>query len=354
MSLLLVAGSGASVAGDSSHVSLFNCDWQIEPTVVRTYDVAKALERIAAVEPEEHGRADRSLYWAAVRIVKGSTGRSRELANDRKWEQEHLTLDGLRLRVVAPPQVQAELATNLRAWELAGLSQISVEVGLIFREDAHAAKIFVGANNRMVVISDQQALNLTHEPKGAWATMSFPRLTTFSGQQATFVIPVSLTALGLLTERLDTKDETTRRGQLKVSWRAIENQNLTRIRLQGNVEVVEADIGTSAKSDSLTSGNRPTAGKHPGTNGKQRERSRRFSFNAELPDDQATVPVRIPTADAKQSFCVLLSATARHSTPSAGNGWASPSREAAGRSPTLIYSISTENPDWTKVEFPGS
>ncbi len=300
LSLLLVAGSGAAVLGDSSYgVSVLRCDWQIEPIVTRGYDVAKAVERIAAVDPKEQGRADQSLYRVAVLIVKGSTGRFQELANDPKWEQEHLKLDGFRLTVVAPPQVQAELAGNIRAWELAGLSQISVEVGLIFREDARESKMFLDTDNRMVVISDQQALDLTKEPLGKLSRMYSPRVTTFSGQQATFVCPVNLSALGLANKAPDAKDsgETASRGQLKVTWRAIENHDLTKIRLEGTVRVGAADSGNHSKLDA-----------HPGGDGQTRERWRQFGFNAELADSQATLPVRIPTGDAKRSFFVLLSA----------------------------------------------
>lgn len=71
---LLVAALRVPLAGDSSFgVAVFNCDWQIEPSVIRTYDVGKAIERIAAVEPHEKTRAGRLLYWTAVSIIKGST-----------------------------------------------------------------------------------------------------------------------------------------------------------------------------------------------------------------------------------------------------------------------------------------
>ncbi|HEV7999668.1 MAG TPA: hypothetical protein VGP63_07300 [Planctomycetaceae bacterium] len=307
---ILVACLRVPLAGDSSFgVAGFKCDWQAEPTVTRTYDVAKAIERIAAVEPKEKARADLSLYWVAVHIIKGSTGRYGELTNDRKWEKEHLTLDGGRLTVLAPLKAQAELARNIRAWEQAGLSQISVGARLIFGRDPES-KMFLGMDNRMVVISDQQALDLTKATESNVSMIDSPRVTTFSGQQITFVYPSSgRSALEPANKGLDAKTsrETIPGDEIKLTWRAIENRDLTRIRLEGSLEVGAADAVTSATSKPPTSGNPPTPGGHPDVNGHRRERQQ-LSFGADLPDGQAMLPVRIPTRDGKRCFYVLLTA----------------------------------------------
>jgi hypothetical protein len=307
---ILVAGLRVPLAGDSSFgVALFKCDWQNEPTVIRTYDVGKAIERIAVVEPKEKTRAGLLLYWTAVSIIKGSTGRYGELASDQKWEKDHLTLDGVRLTVLAPLKVQAELASNIRAWEQAGLAQISVGARLIFQEGDPASKMFLGMDNRMVVISDQQALDLTKATEGNVSTIDSPRVTIFSGQQATFVCPLGRSALGPANKAVDAKEsrETIPGDEIKLTWRAIENRDLTRIRLEGSLEVGAADAAPSATTTSPASSNSPTPGGHPEVNGHQRERQQ-LSFRADLPDGQAMIPVRIPARDGKRCFYVLLTA----------------------------------------------
>ncbi|HET6327339.1 MAG TPA: hypothetical protein VFG04_21840 [Planctomycetaceae bacterium] len=302
---LLVAALRVPLAGDSSFgVAVFNCDWQIEPSVIRTYDVGKAIERIAAVEPPEKTRAGRLLYWTAVSLIKGSTARYAELANDRKWDKDHLTLEGVRLTVLAPLKVQAELARNIRAWEQAGLSQISVGARLIFQEREPASKMFLGTDNRMVVINDQQALDLTRATEGDVSTFFSPKVTTFSGQQVTFVCPLGRSVLGPANQAVDAKQsrETIPGDEIKLTWRAIENHDLTRIRLEGSVEVGTA---TSATSTPTAAGNAPTPAGHPDVDGHPRER-KQLSFNADLPDGQAMLSVRIPTRDGKRSFYVVL------------------------------------------------
>jgi hypothetical protein len=295
---ILVAGLRVPLAGDSSFgVALFKCDWQHEPTVTRTYDIAKAVERIAAVDPQDTSRGNLSLYWTAVSIIKGSTGRSRELMHDRQWEKDHLTLDGVRLTVVAPAKVQDEMARMIRAWERGGLTQIVVGTQLLFASFEQPSDMFRVKGDRMVVVNDQQAVELI-EAAGR-QRFYFPKITTFNGQQATFV-------QSLLRESARGTDNALT--EIKLTWRAIENGDLTKMRLEGNLEVSTAGVAMPATSSNrhaeLTQ--RGTASGDTDVDGRQNERRHRLSFRADVPGGQAVFPVRVPTLDGKQCFYLLI------------------------------------------------
>jgi hypothetical protein len=304
LAALLVACLTETLSGDTPLESGgFRCDWKTEPTVTRTYDIAKAVERIAAVDPQHTSRADLSLYWTAVSIIKGSTGRSRELANDRQWEKDHLTLDGVRLTVVAPAKVQDELDRMIRAWEQGGLTQIVVGTQLIFDSLEQPSNMFRVRGDRMVVVNDQQADELIQA--AGRQRFYFPNITTFNGQQATFVqslLRASARGDNALTE-------------IRLTWRAIENGDLTKMRLEGSLEVCTAGIATSAISSNqpAESIKRASAGADADVDGRQNEGRHQLSFRADLPDGQAVLPVRVPTRDGKQCFYLLI--TARRIAP---------------------------------------
>jgi hypothetical protein len=306
LAALLVAGLAETLPGDTPlEIGGFRCDWKTEPTVIRTYDIAKAVERIAAVDPEDTSRADLSLYWTAVSIIKGSTGRCRELVNDRQWEKDHLTLDRVRLTIVAPAKVQDEFAKTLRAWEQGGLAQIAVGTQLIFDASDPPSKMFLVKCDRMVVVNDQQADELI-EAAGR-RKFYFPKITTFNGQQATLV-------QSLLREsaRGTDKDALT---EIKLTWRAIENGDLTKMRLEGSLEVSTVGVATSAISSNEPAEliKRLSAGGDANVDGRQNERRHQLSFRADLPDGHAVLPVRVPTRDGKQCFYLLI--TARRIAP---------------------------------------
>jgi len=300
LAAMLVACLAKTLPADTPlEIGGFRCDWKTEPTVIRNYDIRKAVERIAAIDPEDASPADLSLYWTAVCIIKGSTGRSRELVNDRQWEKDHLTLDGVRLTVVAPAKVQDEFAKTLRAWEQGGLAQIAVGSQLIFDARDSPSKMFLVKDDRMVVVNDQQADELIKT--AGQSSFYFPKITTFNGQQATLIY-------SLLRESARGPDNALT--EFKLTWRAIENGDLTKLRLEGSLEVSTPGVATSAISSGQSGETikRTTAGGDTDVERRQNERRHQLSFRADLPDRRAMLPVRIPTPDGKQCFYLLVTA----------------------------------------------
>jgi hypothetical protein len=306
LTALQVACSADTLPGDRSlEIRGVRCDWKTEPTVIRTYDVAKAVERIAAVDPEEKSRAGQSLYWTAVLIIKGSTGHYDKLANDRRWEKDHLTLDGDRLTIVAPSKVQDEFARIIRAWEQSGLAQIAVGAQLIFDARDPPSRMFLGMGDRMVVVNDQQAHELI---KGTGRSMIYlPKITIFNGQQFTFAFrSPKVPARGRDDVALT---------DFKLTWRAIESRNLTRTRLEGSLEVTLAGDGTSAIpfNQQAEPIKRPSTVGDADDEGRQNDAHHRLRFKADLPDGEAMLPVRVPTPDGKRCFYLVV--TAQRITP---------------------------------------
>ncbi|HET6880181.1 MAG TPA: M56 family metallopeptidase [Pirellulales bacterium] len=91
-------------------------------TVVRYYDLGKALRRIA--EDEQISDASRMLKWQVIALLGGyEPDRSNpSVANVKRGYEERVVIDGAALKVDAPVVVQAEVERNIRAWEQGGLA----------------------------------------------------------------------------------------------------------------------------------------------------------------------------------------------------------------------------------------
>jgi bla regulator protein blaR1 len=114
--------------GDNSHATP---EIYPGPPVTRTYNIEKALDRIAAVS-STNDDAQKHVYHLLTHIVRSSTGHYQAVTNE--WAQQHFRIDGATLTVDAPLDVQAEIVRNLAAWEQSGLGQICVETRIITDE----------------------------------------------------------------------------------------------------------------------------------------------------------------------------------------------------------------------------
>jgi beta-lactamase regulating signal transducer with metallopeptidase domain len=335
------------VAPDASWVgsAFLAGDWKNAKIVARSYDVGKAIERINAIEPNEKTRT--IVYGTVVMLLKGSAGRYLELANDRQWEKDHVTLDGDRLTVQAPLRVQDELARNIEAWKQAGLSQIVVGLRLIFEDRGPASRVFTGMDERMIVLKGKRVLELltsTNADRSS-AAISGPNVTTLNGQQASFAcaIPGSST--------------TGTPSEIHITWRAVHDRDLKGIRIEGDLSVaipaedrpdiirkiqvhikgdhpgtrktVTYDYVYVAPGDLAVPSGSPTspseaatAARHSETNSRDRGSSMRRGFSVDLQDGQGMLLRGVATRDSKRCFYVLL--TARHIWPPLPNQPAPP------------------------------
>jgi bla regulator protein BlaR1 len=139
-------------------------DWappQVDPgpRVVRTYDIEKALDRIAADESSKDV-ACLKLKALFTRILRGSTGGYDSLTDE--WAQEQFTLDGATLNVNAPLHVHTEIARNISAWEQSGLSQICIKTRLL-SDDRDLASAIGISWQFLEAFSDDYAKNVPSE-----------------------------------------------------------------------------------------------------------------------------------------------------------------------------------------------
>jgi hypothetical protein len=323
------------VAPKASWVGLASLagDWKKEPIVVRTYNVGKALERIAAIEPNENTRT--ILFWTVVMLLKGSTGRALE-PNDPQWNKEHVTVDGMQLTVRAPLSVHFELARSIKAWEQAGLSQILVAPRVIFEDCGPASRMFTGLDEKMTVLEGKKVVDLLKaaETDHSSTPIIGPNITTLNGQRASFAcaIPGSSTT--------GTPDA------IQLTWRAVHDRDLKGIRIEGDLNVampaedqpniirkiqahIEGDHPRTRKTVAydyiyLAPADLPVASGTPispsdaataagHSNSRGRGSSMRRSFTIDLQDGQGMLLGTFPTRDAKRCLYVLL--TARHIWP---------------------------------------
>jgi hypothetical protein len=304
------------------------------PSVTRTYDIEKALNRIAADERTE-ADARVKLNSVLIHILRSSTGQYRTLTDE--WAQERLTLDGPNLTINAPLNAHAEIVRNLRAWEQSGLCQISV--GTCFITDERDITSAVGVSWRyleafsadreydrpsepqsgMPVVSAKAAVDdylpiavaILKEPQ-ALALMQAvrtercanvrhaPKVTLFNGQlasildlsQTPFVVGLRDASAGVPQPKIAVVDE-----GIKLSLRAIQSSDSSKVQLDARVELSE--IGEVRTASTLVRG-------EPITIQIPRVKRCRIDVSSEVQAGQSVLIGCIPTYEQKRFFYVLL------------------------------------------------
>jgi Flp pilus assembly secretin CpaC len=276
------------------------------------------------------------MYWTVVALLKGSTGRPQELANDRQWEKDHVTLAGNTLTVRAPLKVHAELARNVAAWEQSGLSQIVVWTRLISDDRDIASTIGVSwryleastddrepelpsrTNAEMpvvranasvnddlpvavAVLNERQVTALVRAAQSNKRMNPFgsPKVTLFNGQrfsflngtQRPFVIGIEGASAGERRPKTAMIDE-----GVKTTWRATASRDLQKVQLEGGVELCHVD---AVRTASTALRGETTTIQIP------RLTRRRIDVASELQDGQTLLIGCIP-ADEQTKFLYLL------------------------------------------------
>jgi len=309
-------------------------DWNVEPSVIRTYDVTKALERIVAVDP--YSRPNMEMSWSVVGLLKGSTGRFEELANDRQWDKDHVTLAGNTLTIKAPLKVHAEFARNLAAWEQSGLGQITIATRIIADDrdiasaigvswryleafaddqemerpaDPSAGMPVVRANASVddylpivtAVLNLRQVTALARAAQSGKGTNSYaPKVTLFNGQrfrvfngtQRPFVIGIEGASGGERRPKIATIDE-----GVKTTWRAIASRDLRKVQLEGGIELSEVD---DVRTASTVLRGQTTTIQIP------RVKRRRIDVASEVEDGQSLLVGCIPAYEQTQFLYLLV------------------------------------------------
>ena len=305
------------------------------PSVTRTYDIEKALDRIAADERTKDD-ARKSAYGLLTHILRSSTGQYQTLTNE--WAQERFTIDGTTLTVNAPLDVQASIHTSLRAWEQSGLGQICVETRIIsderdlasafgiswqyleafsadreedFPSKAEAGMPVVRAKAAVddflpiavATLNGQQefALVQASQRNRRANVISAPKVTLFNGQlasifdrtQTPFVIGIQGDIAGVQQPKIAVIDQGT-----KLTLRAIRSSDAKKVQLEARVEMSHID---DVREASMMLRGEPTTIQIP------RVKRYRIDVSSEVEDDQSLLIGCIPTYERKQFLYVLLS-----------------------------------------------
>jgi hypothetical protein len=306
------------------------------PLVIRTYDIEKALKRIAEGERMEEA-AHLELKSLAVQIVAGAEGRYDALANDPQWVKENVSIDGATLTVKASLKAHAEIARNLAAWEQSGLAQICVETRFIsgpediasalgiswryleaFSDEADEvapagvkpgmpvvrAKAAVEDYLPIAVVSlhEQQAHALVQTAQNNQRTnlLQAPKVTLFNGQRAMvldqtqtpFVVGIQDTLSGAQDPKIAVIDEGT-----KLSLRTILSPDAATVQLEARIELSE--IKGVGKVATIVHGETTTI-QIP------RVKRCRIDVSSEIPDGQSLLIGCIPSYEQKEFFYILL------------------------------------------------
>jgi hypothetical protein len=303
-------------------------DWNTAPSVVRTYDIEKALNRIA-IDMRAKDRARVELPSLLIFLLKGSTGPYPESAS---W----LSLEGATLTVKAPVSVQAEVVRLLNAWELCGAGQICIEprlitdardiastIGVSWRylealptdreEELSAAtkadtpivraKASVGDNVpiAVAVLNERQVKALTQAVQGqlCGSLSTSSKLTTFNGQPASmfngtqrpFVVGTQEVGGGAPQPKIALVDE-----GLQLNYRATQTSSAKQVRLEAQVELSE--IGEVRTAAMLLPG-------EPKSIQLPRVKRSRIDVSAEVHEGQSLLIGCVPTHE-QQEFCYVL------------------------------------------------
>jgi beta-lactamase regulating signal transducer with metallopeptidase domain len=345
----LTDASTAKPPPDRTREWLFRTDsvWNISdaapqrdpaPPVTRTYDVEKALARIA-VDEGSIDIAHQTLNGILKHILRGSTGRFHELTDE--WAQERLTLDDTTLTVNAPLNVHAEITRNLETWEQGGLAQICVETQFITSEKDVAASVGISwrfletfSTDRaadltlepgfgrsiiragatvdeyfpivVATLNDQQAFQLRQALQGERTAnlIHAPKITLFNGQKAQcfdgvkrpFVIGFQDHGTDAPQPKIVTIDQGT-----KLILRTTITNDARRVQLEGHLELTAI---TDVRAVSTLLRGNAAAIQIP------RVERRHIDIASNLQDGESLLIGCIPTFDRKQFLYVLL--TVRH------------------------------------------
>ena len=316
----------------------WNAAAQIDPgpIVTRTYDIEKALNRIAADE-RTNDDARAKMNGLLIHILRSSDGQYDALSNGRQWAQERFTIDGATLTVNAPLNAHAEIVRNLSAWEQSGLGQICVETRFITDERDIASAIGVSwryleafSTDReeslptetktgmpvvraraavddylpiaVAILNGQQALALVQAAQGEERAnvLQAPKITLFNGQrgsvldrtQSPFLVGIQAVSEGVQQPKIAIIDE-----GIKLTLRAIQSSDTTKVQLEAGVELSEiVEVRTVS---TLLRGERATI-QIP------RVKRCRIDVSCEVQDGQSLLIACIPTYEQKRFFYVLL------------------------------------------------
>jgi beta-lactamase regulating signal transducer with metallopeptidase domain len=308
------------------------------PPVTRTYDVEKALVRIAADEGSIDVAHD-TLNGILKHILRGSTGRFHELTDE--WAQERLTLEGTTLSVNTSLDMHAEIARNLKAWEQSGVAQISIGTQFITSEKDIAAELGISwrcleafASARpadlpgetksgipvvqaraaveeyfpiaVATLNDQQAFQLRQALQGERTAnlIHAPKVTLFNGQKAQyfdgvkrpFVIGFQDGGTAGPEPKIVTIDE-----GIKLILRTVLSGDMQHLQLEGHLELTAI---TEVRAVSTLLRGNAAAIQIP------RVERRHIDIASNLQDGESLLIGCIPTFDRKQFLYVLL--TVRH------------------------------------------
>jgi beta-lactamase regulating signal transducer with metallopeptidase domain len=304
-------------------------DWDAAPRVARSYDLEKALTRIA-VDARTKDQARVELTSLLTFLLKGINGKDPELAS---W----LSLAGRTLTLTAPANVQAEAARLLNAWEQAGQGQICAELRLITDErdiastigvawrylDAFAsdraadlsaeaksgtplvrARASVGENLpvAVAVLDARQVQALTQAVQGLrWASTSQSmKATTFNGQPASlfngtqrpFVVGTQAATAGAPQPKIALVDE-----GLQLTYRATQTSTAKQVQLEAQVELSE--IGAVRTAAMLLPG-------EPQSIQLPRVTRSRIDVSTEVREGQTLLIGCVPTQQQQEFHYVLL------------------------------------------------
>lgn len=304
------------------------------PLVTRSYDLEKALERIAADRPTNDDPLPliRGLLTHLLR-----TGRSHDAVPADAYVAEQFVLEGPALTVTAPLEVQTAISNCLQAWEQSGLGQISVEIRFLSTEDdiASAAGIsweyleafstdsveafpITSETGRPVIrakaavdeylpvavatLNSQQATALlqTAQSERSSNVMQAPKITLFNGQQAAvfdrtqspFVVGMLDVVAGDQQPKIAIIDE-----GFKLDLRAIQASDAASVQLEARIELSHIDEVRTATT--LVRGT-PTTIQIP------RVKRCRIDASSKVADGQSLLIGCIPTFEQSKYFYVVL------------------------------------------------
>jgi bla regulator protein blaR1 len=313
------------------------------PSVSRVYDIAKALDRIAAVEKLTKAEASRDISWSMINLLRAGTGQFSSTTD--AWAKDRFQIAGMKLTVDAPPHVQAEIAKNISAWEVSGHGQTCIATHLLSSESDLAATAGISWEFLQAFSADRNTERPAHPAPGApivraqasvdeylpvavarlnetqtkqllqkaQATttanvMYAPKVTLFNGQHASIAIQrqrpfVVGMQVGGSDPRPTPQTALIDEG-FQLSLRTVQTADAKRIQLEGALGL--SQIGEVRTASAMVHGK-------PATIEIPRVKRRHIDVSAEIPDGHSLLVECIPTFEEKTYFYLLV--TARNVTP---------------------------------------
>jgi bla regulator protein BlaR1 len=313
------------------------------PSVRQVYDISKALGRIAAVEKLTEAEARRDISWSIVVLLRAGTG---DFASATEaWARGRFQIAEGKLTVDAPPQVQAEIAKNINAWEVSGHAQTCIGTLLLTSESDLAATAGISWQSLEAFSADRNTEGPAHAIKGAPVVraratvdeylpvavamlneaqskrllekahstttanvMYAPKVTLFNGQQASIsMLRQRPFVIGMQVGDADphpTPQNVVIDEGFELSLRTVQSADAKRIQLESSLSM--SQIGEVRTASAVVQGK-------PATIQIPHVKRRRIDVSAEIPDGQSLLLECIPTFEEKTYFYLLL--TVRRITP---------------------------------------